>query len=245
MRKTVVVLPMALMVAGLLASCGKSVRRGSSSGCEITDIASVGPDTTQKITYKIYYDNQGRVDSIRGKYANGSYILKTFDRVGNSVVMHTTTATYQQTDSIVINGAGLMMQDLQTNTFGSTSLFECIYSGTEVTEGISLIPAGDTTFYPWQNGDMTAIAKLSTFFGYNDKASMAGDYWHLVNLINTGAPSIVTAHQVNLIYLLQGSPTMTPQTINIAYTYDGDGKITTLTYSGDLSQTVSYQYSCH
>ena len=238
MQKNLIALALAILLAGVWSSCKKTGANGSS--CEITGIAFVGQDTTQKVSYKIYYDNQGRVDSIRENEANGSTILKTFDRAGNSVVMHTFTATYQSTDSIVINGAGLAVRDLQTSTLGSKTLYEYIYSGSELQETIMPAPAGDTTFFQWQNGDMTSEPRVPITYGYNDKPSMPGDYWHLTSLINSGAPGIVTAHQVDSIYLPAGA-----QTINIAYTYDNDGKITELTSSGGLSQTVTYQYRCH
>jgi hypothetical protein len=239
MRKILSVLSKAFLLAGVLVSCGKSAPGGSTSACQIMDVAFTSPDTTQNASYKIYYDEQGRVDSIRENLADGSYVLKTFERTGDLVVMHTLATSYQLTDSIFVNEAGLEVQQLEKSGY-VTTLAKFVYTGNELQEGISLIPSGDTTVYQWQNGDMTGQSGLPAFFGYNDKASAIGDYWHLFNLLQKGAPAIVTAHQANYIYLPLGQ-----QTINIAYTYDKDGKIATLTYSGDQVQTVRYQYSCH
>lgn len=216
-------------------SCSK---KGSSTPtCKISDITLA--ESSGAETFDITYNDAGKISTLV-QTTTSSVVTKVFTYSGNVVLVSTTDnqTTNVFKDSIVVNGDGLMVSDLQTSGQGS-SLTTYNYSGTEilsVTYQQGTQPTS-TSNYTFTNGDMTGGP--GTTFTYNDKPSAAGDYLQITQLTTAGVPFIKTAHQC---ISEQGGSILE----NFSYSYDNSGKITQMVVTlGANVATYGYSYDCN
>lgn len=261
MPKALTLILVGMLLMGSLFSCHKTGGAGntqaptdstkynpglSANGCRIIVITDSLPGSTAVESYSFSYDSQGREDSMReGHPFQGSPVLETFQRMGNTLIMLTTSTTLNLIDTITLNGNGLMTRDVHAG--GSTGVNTYSYSGTAVQQSIYQGPSSLlTTTYNWSTGDMVSWNSVLSGgsgdmvnFGYDTVRSSAGDYWHLGNMISYPAPWMVTAHRVTSV--TEGS-----QTFTYVYTVDTAGKITSMTsYLGGAFQAkYGYTYDC-
>jgi hypothetical protein len=213
-------------------SCSK--KSSSTPTCKINAITAnnAGNNATVAITYNDAGQLSTIVESSTTYTSNKVYAYS-----GNVVLVTTTTSGSSDitTDSIVVNGDGLMVSDLNRSS-GNVSLTTYTYSGTELislTNQVGNNP-GSTINYTWSNGDMQGYTGYN--LSYNDKPSQAGDYIQIQQLLEYGLPIIKTAHQCT-------AATINGSIQNFNYTYDNSGKITQMVITGGASSTATYNYS--
>jgi hypothetical protein len=238
MKNTHPFLLAAFLCLFLAPACSK--KSGSSAQtCQIITVTDqLGTGTT---TYNITYNNSGQIST--EQYATGGQNYnRVFTYLGSTEMISTSTGTNTVIDSVTLNSDGLIVTDYET--IGTTlNVTTNTYSGTELQKQVQVQNGGtpSTTTYTWTNGDLTGSSSSTgtSTYTYNTKASEAGDYWSIVQLVNYGSSFVKTAHQ------LAGYQIGTTVE-NVNYTYDNTGKITAVTgTSGTSVETISYQYTCN
>ncbi len=227
----------ALTCLFLSPSCSK--KSGSAAQtCQIITITD--QNGASSTTYNITYNNAGQISTEQFSIG-GTANSRVFTYIGNTEMITATGGAVPITDSITLNSDGLIQSDYNTNQSNITAT-TYTYSGTEVQKAVQVVNGGapTTTIYSFTNGDLTSSSGSSSgTYTYNTKASEAGDYWQIIQLLNYGAFFVKNAHQ---LAGYQVGPTVE----NVNYTYDNTGKITAVTgTSGAAVENITYQYSCN
>jgi hypothetical protein len=221
-------------------SCSK--KNAAAPACKLITITDVNGSTTT--TFNITYNNVGKISTLQS--TSGSTTTSKVFTYSSDVIFITSTysgSPNPTTDSIVVNNSGLIMSDQYRNGTDE-SLTTYTYSGNQLLKSIlqnNSDPAVTTT-YTFTNGDLTGSSdgtNTATYSYNTTKASVPGDYFQLVQLIQYGASYVINSHQI--IGYQIGSTIE-----NITYTYDNTGKITGLTgTTGGSIETITYQYNCN
>jgi hypothetical protein len=224
----------ALVIMIAFTECKKDKKDVKKPVCRITSI------TTSGGVYNISYNSDGKISSI----SIGNQITN-YTTSGNIVTGITTTSgAFSFKKIITLNSLGLATNvKLEHNASGtdwSNGFYE--YSGTEViriTTTTSTNPPITSTI-TWNNGNLTSINSGSigqTLEYYTDKPAQTGDYFDLLQLIN----GFQVYKPKNALKSNSSGTTVD----NFIYTFDGDGKITSLSISGTTNATYVYQYQCN
>jgi hypothetical protein len=232
-----------LIIAIVSLFVSPSCSKKSSSSAQTCQIITVtDQEGTNSTIYNITYNNQGKI-STEQYNQNSTPYSRVFTYIGSTEIMTTTGGASTITDSITLNSNGMIESDYETDGT-NVSITTYTYSGTEVQKSVNVTNGGAplTSTFTWTNGDLTGgslSGSGTATYTYNTKASEAGDYWSIVQLVNYGATFVQSAHQ------LAGYQVGT--TIeNVNYTYDNTGKITEVTgTTGSDVENITYQYSCN
>ncbi|HET6253467.1 MAG TPA: hypothetical protein VFE32_05315 [Puia sp.] len=239
MKNSLPILTVAILSLFLAPSCSKKSSNPAQT-CRIVTISDqIGTSTT---VYNISYNNSGKISTEQYSQNSTNY-SRVFTYIGNTEIMTTSDGTTTITDSITLNGNGMIESDYATDGT-NTDVTTYTYSGTELQKSVEVLDGGTptTSTYTWTNGDLTGASlsgSQSGTYSYNSKASEAGDYWQIVQLVNYGAVFVRTTHQLSGY---QAGTTVE----NVNYTYDNTGKITAVAATtGANVENISYQYNCN
>lgn len=202
-------------------------------------IITITPNSGTPIN--ITYNADGKVATL----TSGTSVT-TFAYSGNNSVATTTNSGVFSSKVIVTanpNGlaANVRTESNESGTNWSNLAFE--YSGTELIKQTSTNSGGgvpSVTTVAWSGGNPTTITTggtVQTVEYYTDKPTQEGDYWDIAQTMQ-GYRIIKAKNSIKSIFS-GGSIT------NLAYTYDGDGKITSLNATGSTTLTYNYQHQCN
>ena len=219
------------------ASCQKN---GNDPVCHITTILRGQlPDTTS-----ILYNPDGtiaRTENPRsGRFKVFTYspgkIVVTFDNSGvqwpRTEVLLNAQGRITRTTDIRTGEIIASVLDMGYNNAGTLSWMHASLSG------------DDTVFYQYSNGDIVKSTEgraVVNYSYYTDKPLRDGDYTKTWQMLNYGAVFMMNRHLVKSIMTANG-------TINFAYEFDAQGKITRMTQSKAGSAdfvTTDYKYTCY
>ncbi len=243
MKNLFVVVPAIAFLFVFTPSCSKK-SAASAPNCQIVTIMDSynGVNTT----YNLSYGNNGKISTIQNTSTTSPF-TEVFTYSGNVIqIAETGTgSTFILSDSIEVNGAGLITYSRQIGSSADTTVYTFTYDASnDLLKSTMQTNSGSVTTntYTYTNGDLTSSsdgASTTTYTYTSGKPSENGDYIHIFQLFNYGAQAIQTAH---LIQSVSSGSTID----NFNYTFDSSGKITSLTVtSGSTVETVSYQYQCN
>jgi len=220
-------------------SCKK---KSSAPSCKVISMSS--PTSSGTTLYQMAYDNNGKIAALTSSGGGSSPSGYVYAYSGNLVVWSSTTST-SDIDSITVNSNGYMVTDINWSA-GNRTVTNYTYDGNgdikqSVAQQGSNAPV--TTRYTYSGGDLTSIifpGADTTYFAYNtNRAAQPGDYLHLLELTQYGAPVFKTVHEVQRIT----NPGSTP--MNLDYSYDSKGNILTVTaIQGTSVSSLSLEYDC-
>jgi len=229
-----------------LASCHKSSQAGAAPpNCQLTGITVTSGSTTA--TYQLDYNSAGKLATVHFADPGGSY-TKSFTYSGNLIVAHT-VSTSNTTDSVFLNANGDIdsMRSYNGNGNLTTSIFSRNGSG-QVVQSLTRFSSNTTatTTFSYNGGDIASQyypTDTLNYSYYTDKTTVTGDYLLLPQWLNYGAAYQTVKH------LFKGFSSA-KITQGISYTFDGDGKISSLTVNtnslGNVSaQVYQFTYQCH
>ena len=240
MKKVLFVSAFLVLFVVFEPSCSK--KDSSTPACQLITIQDV--QGSSNTTFNLTYNNQGKISTLQ-QVSSSSTTSKVFTYSGGVILITTTYSgsANQATDSIVVNSAGFITSD-QYRSGSDASLTTYTYSGNTLLKSIyqnNSDPAVTTT-YTFTNGDLTGSTdgvNTSTYTYNTAKASVQGDYFQLVQLIQYGASFVVNKHQLTAV--------QTGSNIeNVNYTYDNTGKVIGITgTNGANVETITLQYNCN
>jgi hypothetical protein len=237
MKQTVLILTMAVLGIFHFASCHKK-SSSPTSICQITEAKYL--NGSDSVIYDFTYNNEGKLSGEQIVAVGVNYNI-VFTYAGNTELIYTTDGSQTETDSLTLNGDGLVTYDYHISGT-DTTVTTYTYSKTELQMSVAVTNEypPDTTIYSWTNGDLTTIDYVgdqTATYSYNTLASEPGDAWQF-EMMTTGYTFVRTAHQVT------GEGPRNP--VIFGYTYDNTGKITSCTTGQQSSVAVqTYQYSCN
>lgn len=222
----------------VVAACSKKGSSNSQNHCKISAVtdSAIGQSS---VAYYFNYNDNGQVATI---VQSEGKMIKAFTYANNLVVVKTTAAgALQSTDSILLNSGGLMTSRVSTDgTNRKVQTFSYSANGqiqTMTSQYNTNTPA--VTAYQITNGDVTGSSDGSSYSYYTDKPYAAGDYFQISQMLNYGAYFIKNAH---LLKSVQSGTTVA----NFTYTFDANGKITSLiSISTAIAQLITYSYNCN
>lgn len=237
MIKHLRIITVALLVTSILFSCKKD-STPAKPACRIITVSRTGYDLVN-----LSYNSEEKLSSV----SEGTYTTSLVYS-GNTIIATTTQAgvAYSQKKIITLNSNGLAsnVRTEITNHTGTTTWENIVYeySGNELiksTQTSSVGGAPAITTCTWSGGNLiTGVSGPTsiTFSYYTDKPAQ-GDYLFL-SALQQGYPIIRNKNAVKSLF--SGS-----DILNFAYTYDSDGKVTSIIITGSASETITYQYQCN
>ena len=229
-----------LVCIALFTGCKKNSNSAQTqSSCKINTIVN-GTNLTS-----ISYNIDGTVSLVTSGIDTTSYLYS-----GNTIT-ETTLSSGQlvQNSTVTVNSSGLATNVRTDFNVGGTDwqneAYE--YNGSEVEKQISTTynsAGGDTTSFQWSAGNLASSISNDGFnvkYDYfTDKLNQSGDINSLSNL-QEGYETLKNKNIVKTIMVGAND------VINVTYTYDTDGKITSLTENGGggLHSNFSLQYQCN
>jgi len=191
--------------------------------------------------FNITYNSEGKISTI----STGNDIT-TFAYSGNTVIGTTNTSGVFSSKKIITLNANGMATNVKTefNSSGtnwSNDLYE--YSGTELIKATSTSSTGGTpsvSTLTWSNGNpvsATTGTSVTTLDYFTNKPAQTGDYLDIAQLVvgyriykpKNAIKSLLNGTNIN----------------SFDYTFDSDGKITSLVATGATNTTYTYQYQCN
>ena len=232
--------PVVLVV--LFLSCSKKdslIARPPVPDCRIVSAHYTGGQL--EFTYNLSYDSNGRLSKLT--YDGPTAFTKTFSYSGNFIYINMVAIDYSATDTIALNTAGLIATHKETtkdtvyNTVFSYDANGQVISSTTQKNNIAPV----TTYYTFTNGDLTNTLsgnlKDTTTYA-PDKPAVKGNLDDFNQLIYYGSFYYKNKH-------LKDSFSSWPYHYNFTYTYDEDGKITSVvSNNGTISESFSFTYEC-
>lgn len=206
-------------------------------------IITATPDASAAgyLTYNFSYNSEGKLSSSTiGTSTN------TFAYSGSTVVETSTTGgvfSYKNIITLNANGmaSNIRTENDETGTNWSNQALE--YNGTELIKSTSTNSSGGAatiSAITWSGGNMITVtsgSSTSTIEYYTDKPAQTGDYLSLAQLA-AGYEIYRTKNAIKSI--LAGSDIS-----NFNYTFDADGKITSVAIVGTSIVTYTYQFQCN
>lgn len=215
--------------------CKKDKNDAKKPDCRIISITS----TPSGEVTKINYNSEGKISSISNALDTTTYTYN-----GSIATGITSSGTFKSKRTITTNSSGLAtnvrIEQNVSGTLWSNAFYE--YNGTElirVTSTSSSNPTPIISTITWTNGNLISInsgTSGSTLEYFTDKPAQAGDYLHLFQLLN----GFEVYKPRNAIKSISAGATV--NTFN--YNFDGDGKITSMTITGNPTGTFFYEYQC-
>ncbi|MCL6523050.1 MAG: DUF4595 domain-containing protein [Thermoflavifilum sp.] len=238
--KTKIVLCALLFPAFFLGiGCKKKDKELKKPDCRIITVSQSSGDS-----FYFTYNTDGKVQTI----TQGT-LSTTFTYSGQTAIATTTdNGTFKYKKIITFNDNGLATNiKTEYNLSGTDWTNDALeYSGTQLVKYTSTSSNGGTPFVQtvtWTNGNPTTISTVSggsstyTLEYYTDKLFQPGDYFH----INYFIQGIQVIKAKNLIKSISSGSEIT----NFSYSFDSDGKISSLTViTGTGTKTYNYQYLC-
>jgi len=213
-------------------SCKKD-NNSDAAQCRVTDIKSNDSISSE---YGLSYNADKKISVItlapyKGKRLftySGNFIFRAvMDSSGNII----------QSDTLSLNKNGLVSSIASYFVGNGSHSYEAmVYDSKNQLIGVTGASASNTFVnYTWRNGDMVSIKYITTdteiMNYYTDKPADNGDYLRIMSFTEWGLPLFKCNH------LFKGSGN------NIfTYTYDADGKITSVLNNRTVLYT--YTYSC-
>jgi hypothetical protein len=221
-----------LFIISIFASCKKD----SKPDCNIITITPSSGDA-----FNFTYNSDGTVSTM----SSGTDIT-TFAYGGNTVIATTTSSGTFSSKKIVTTNANGMATNIRTehNMSGTDWNNDALeYSGTQLIKSTSTSSSGGTpsvSTYSWTNGNMvssTSGSSVTTIDYFTDKSAQEGDYLHIAQLV-AGYEIYRTKNAIKSI-------TSGSSITSFSYSYDGDGKITSLSATGSSAIIYTYQHQCN
>ncbi len=193
-------------------------------------------------TYNLSYNADGKISKLT--YDGPNAYVKTFTYNGNAIYINYAGVAFSATDTIMLNSAGRIatakdvVKDTVYNTVFTYDAGGLVQSSTTQITGSAPV----TTNYEFTNGDLTNagpghIRDTTTFL--TDKPAVIGNLDDFNQLIYYGSSYFTNAH-------LKKSYSYWPFHYDYTYTYDEEGKITSVTSNdGTVSESFSFTYDCH
>lgn len=234
MKKYLRILTVAFSVTSILFSCKKDSST-SKPTCRIITVSGTSGQSN------FSYNSEGKLISI-----SSGTLVTSLAYSGNTVIAIINKAgVFDKKKIITLNSNGLASNVRIENDLAGTNWenFAYEYSGMELikdayTSSVSGNPVVST--YAWSGGNLISNsnpASTTTLEYYTDKTSQAGEYFFLTQL-REGYQILRNKNAVKSVS--SGS-----NIITFDYTYDADGKITSLIVTGSSSATFTYQYQCN
>lgn len=233
MKKYLRIIIVALLVAGIASGCKKDSTPKPT--CRI--ITASGASGQANFTY----NSEGKLISV----SEGS-MTTSLAYSGNTIITHSKNAgVFYEKKIITLNSNGLASNARIESDMAGTNWQNYFYeyNGSEVIKQTLTNSMGSTpevTTLTWSGGNVIAISAAGytqALEYYTDKSARAGDYLQLSQL--SGGYQILRNKNI-VKSVLQGA-----SILNFDYTYDADGKITSVIISGSASDTYTYQYQCN
>lgn len=236
----------------LLASSCKKDKHGKSNACRIVAVydTTYSNATSSATANLFFYDNNGRISSIKYSYLTGSE-SQNFT-YGPNLTLGVWIRPLYAADSIFFNSKGLperlvaLSQDfvarISTYIYNANGQIQTSIDSFRYTSGSTPIGTRTTYSYVYSNGDLLSKTDNSgtvySYTYYTDKAAADGDCLRLSDLMNLGTVFFRNAHLVK-------SQQLGSRVQNYSYTFDNTGKIATATTTDeDGSSKYTIQYDC-
>lgn len=213
--------------------------------CRLTS-ATVIPPSGEGITYSFSYNNDHKISQIIS--SDSPVNTTTFTYSGNTINVAGKSGT-TQTDKTIIttNAAGLQLhsetRDLDNDTVISSIDYEYGSNG-DLLKITNIYGDDDPTITNASSSDGNIISlngsgSLTTMEYYTDQKFRIGDYFHILQMIQTGTAFYIV--NKNLVKSFSSGSNIT----NFNYTFDADNNITQLDIiSGADITTVHFQQVC-
>ena len=191
-------------------------------------------------TYTLTYNDDGKISKL--VYDGVSAYVKTFTYSGNMIYINL-NGVYSATDTITLNSAGMMVTHKETTdtaVYNTTFTYDANGQVISSTTQQNNLPAV-TTNYTFTNGDLTNTSvggmKDTTVYSL-DKPAVIGNLDDFDQLIYYGASYYSNKH-------LKQSFSSWPYYYTFTYTYDQDGKITSVVSNdGTALESFNFNYAC-
>ncbi|HET7119288.1 MAG TPA: hypothetical protein VFI29_22525 [Hanamia sp.] len=232
-------LSVALICIALFTGCKKDSKptQPPQSSCKITTIAVSGANAVS-----IAYNNDGTVSTITSGTGITSYVYS-----GNTITETTMNSGQFDTKAIITKNGDGLATNVRTEysadgTDWDNEAYE--YNGTQViklTYTSSNGGSSDISTFQWSGGNLVSVIDTgdTTKIDYfTDKLSQGADYLSLSQFIQ----GYEVFRNKNILKSITNGTDVT----NVTYTYDTDGKITSLTENdGTDTYNYSFQYQCN
>jgi hypothetical protein len=197
---------------------------------------------TLDFMYTLSYNDQGKISKL--VYDGPSAYVKTFTYSGNLIYINISAQGTTATDTISLNSSGsinthkeITGQSVYNTSFSYDAGGQVISSTTQQDNN-----APATTDYTFTNGDLTntstAILKDTTVYDLS-KPAVIGNLDDFNQLIYYGSFYFTNKH-------LKQSFSSWPYHYNFTYTYDDEGKITSVASNdGTITETFEFIYDCN
>ncbi len=226
----------AVIITVAFASCKKD-----NPPKPVCRIITITPSSGGALPYNLSYNTDGKLVTS----SHGTSIT-TFSYSANTIIQSTTNGgVFGSKETITLNAYGLASNvRTETNVAGtiwSNTLYE--YSGAELIKSTDTNSAGDPvdiSTFTWSGGNIVSItsgSSTSTLAYYTDKPAQTGDYFSLLQLL--------FGFDIYRVKNAIKSSTDGSSATNISYTYDTDGKIASITVTGNGTSSINYQYQCN
>lgn len=215
-----------------LVSCKKDNDDDNNpQNCLITKITMPG------VTVKLTYDGQNRV--IRAQDDVSGEILANYSYPANKMLIESGTpgTTDYYKVEYTYNTAGNIVRMVEVYDL-DTYQTDYTWNGNVLVSSIDDL--GTVTDYTWSNGNL--ISEMSMYgtvaYQYNNKPAAQGDINWFYTVSGESLPLRLANSVIRETYTY---PPSGAEEYNYSYTYDADGKITSMNADGDV---ISYQYTC-
>ena len=231
----------------LFVSCSKnnssSTQTSYDSTCQIVNLKWVQQGTDSSIT-NLSYNSAGKLSKTEDGLGNTT--IYTYS--GNQIFI-STSGNPAYYDTTTLNNFGYITQfDVNSDPLIFTSSF--FYTSDTVLSYLifisPLIAAPDTSHYYFKDGDLTGTVPGTTtpsYTYYTDKSEQPADLYIYNQMVDKGALAYKNKHLIKSYLSNSISEEYT-------YTFDGSGKILTITdhyVNSQSSGTIIYYYTyaCH
>ena len=196
---------------------------------------------TLDFRYTLSYNDEGKISKL--VYDGPSAYVKTFTYTGNMIYINISAQGSGATDTISLNGSGLIAthkertaQSVYNTSFSYDAGGQIISSTTQQDDSLPV-----TTYYTFTNGDLTntssSLIKDTTVYDLS-KPAVIGNLDDFNQLIYYGSSYYSNKH-------LKQSFFSWPYHYQFTYTYDDDGKITSVVaVNGTVPETFEFTYDC-
>jgi len=215
-----------------LTSCSKNKK----PECRLAHVVEVYTGGSNNIDFT--YDDRNRISTLT--YNSGSNVAFNYTYPGNSIVRANigNGGVITNIDSLLLNSSGLV-ESRYIREYGYSAKYVEHYnynSSGEITSSTSQYDTDPirTTVYTYDSGDLVKSESpdaVFTYTWYEDKQPAPGDFTFLLQIIQVGGIYWKPSHLIKTM-------TRDNDTTTYTYTFDEDGKITTITGQSNIGITV-------
>lgn len=206
----------------------------SRAQCRITNIIS---DSTHS-EIQLDYDMNKRLSIINNKIWGTKVLFSYKDNfIFKSIV--DSSGNIMELDTAILTSTGLINSIVKYYPLHKDFVYDSIsYDSHEELIAFAETYTGhkDVVNFVWDNGNIvksTSNGLVVPYDYYTDKDAQDGDYSRITDILNWGTIMFKCKNQ-----------TKSCGSISISYTYDGDGKISTMTMLENGAVVYRYVYSC-